>query len=131
MAMYDDVVARLSQFGYGVRDEDKDAINFTIEDTNQYVKLFCNITTVPESLHYKIVNRVCGLFLMFKKNLGLLTDSNFDFEKAEKSVKLGDTSVTYAIGEGDSTPEGRFDAAINEMMRDFDKNLVSFRRLSW
>ncbi len=131
MDMFNDVVNRLYQLGYIVTDEDKDAISYTISDTESYVKLFCNIETVPESLHYKLVNRVCGVFLMFKKNMGLLSETNFNFEKAEKTIKLGDTSVTYAIGEGDMTPEGRFETAINALMRDFDKNLVLFRRLVW
>ena len=131
MNMYNDVVNRLLQLGYVVLAEDKDAIDYTIADAESYVKLFCNIETVPESLHYKLVNRVCGVFLMFKKNMGLLNETNFNFEKAEKSIKLGDTSITYAIGEGDMTPEQRFDTAINALMRDFDKNLVLFRRLVW
>lgn len=131
MNMYSDVVNRLAQLGYIVLLEDQDAIEYTIADAESYVKLFCNITTVPESLHHKLVNRVCGTFLMFKKNLGLLNETNFNFEKAEKSIKLGDTSVTYAIGEGDMTPEQRFDTAIDALMRDFDKNLVLFRRLVW
>ena len=131
MNMYDDVVNRLYQLGYVVFDEDRAAIEYTIADTEAYVKLFCNIENVPESLHYKLVNRVCGVFLMFKKNMGLLTDTNFNFEMAEKTIKLGDTSVTYAIGEGDMTPEGRFEEAIKALMRDFDKNLVLFRRLVW
>lgn len=131
MNMYDDVVNRLSQFGYLATVEDADAIKYTIADTESYVRLFCNIEVIPESLHHKLVNRVCGVFLMFKKNMGLLNDTNFNFEKAEKSIKLGDTSVTYAIGEGDMTPEQRFDYAIKELMRDFDKNLVLFRRLVW
>ena len=131
MNMYDDVVNRLSQFGYLATVEDADAIKYTIADTESYVRLFCNIEVIPESLHHKLVNRICGVFLMFKKNMGLLNDTNFNFEKAEKSIKLGDTSVTYAIGEGDMTPEQRFDYAIKELMRDFDKNLVLFRRLVW
>lgn len=131
MNMYEDVVNRLYQLGYIATEEDRAAIDYTIADTESYVKLFCNIENVPESLHYKVVNRVCGVFLMFKKNMGLLNQSNFDFEKAEKTIKLGDTSVTYAIGEGDMTPEGRFEAAINALMRNFDKNLVLFRRLVW
>ena len=131
MNMYDDVVNRLSQFGYLATVEDADAIKYTIADTESYVRLFCNIEVIPESLHHKLVNRVCGVFLMFKKNMGLLNETNFNFEKAEKSIKLGDTSVTYAIGEGDMTPEQRFDYAIKELMRDFDKNLVLFRRLVW
>lgn len=131
MNVYEDVVLRLSHLGYAVTDEDKSAIDYTIADTESYVKLFCNIETIPESIHHKLVNRVCGVFLMFKKNMGLLNDTNFNFELAEKSIKLGDTSVTYAIGEGDMTPEARFDEAINALMRDFDKNLVLFRRLVW
>lgn len=131
MNMYNDVVNRLLQLGYTVLLEDREAIEYTIADAESYVKLFCNIETVPESLHYKLVNRVCGVFLMFKKNMGLLNQTNFNFEKAEKTIKLGDTSITYAIGEGDMTPEARFDSAINALMRDFDKNLVLFRRLVW
>lgn len=131
MNVYADVVTRLAQLGYSVTDEDKPAIEYTIADTESYVRLFCNIETIPESIHHKLVNRVCGIFLMFKKNMGLLNETNFNFEKAEKSIKLGDTSVTYAIGEGDMTPEARFDSAIRELMRDFDKNLVLFRRLVW
>ena len=131
MNIYEDVVRRLYQLGYMANEEDRDAIEYTIADAESYVKLFCNIETVPESLHYKLVNRICGVFLMFKKNMGLLGETNFNFEKAEKSIKLGDTSVTYAIGEGDMTPEQRFDEAIKSLMRDFDKNLVLFRRLVW
>ena len=131
MITYADVVNRLYQLGYIVLAEDRNAIEYTIADAESYVKLFCNIETIPESLHHKLVNRICGTFLMFKKNMGLLNQSNFNFEMAEKTIKLGDTSVTYAIGEGDMTPEGRFDEAIKAMLRDFDKNLVVFRRLVW
>lgn len=131
MNIYNDVVNRLAQLGYVATEDDRSAIEYTIADTESYVKLFCNIETVPESLHYKLVNRVCGVFLMFKKNMGLLGETNFNFEMAEKTIKLGDTSVTYAIGEGDMTPEGRFEEAIKTLMRDFDKNLVLFRRLVW
>ena len=124
-----DVIDRLGQFGYKVKPEDNSAIDFELRKTINYVKNYCNITTIPEILDPRIIDKVCGGFLFTKKNSGEL--DGFDYDALIKSIKEGDTTLTYAVGQGEDTPENRFDALLKSLDRGFDKWITPHRRLRW
>ena len=129
MVVRDDVVKRLKQLGYTATENDYEQIDFELEKTINYVMNYCNITVIPEILNKRIVDRVCADFLYYKKNSGSL--ENFNYETVIKSIKEGDTTVTYAVGQGEDTPENRFDAFVKQLERGFDKWITPHRRLRW
>lgn len=129
MVVRDDVINRLKHLGYTATEDDYDHIDFALEKTVNYVMNYCNIHIIPEILDNRIVDRVCSDFLYNKKNSGSL--EGFNYDTVIKSIKEGDTTITYAVGQGEDTPENRFDAFVKQLERGFDKWITPHRRLRW
>lgn len=129
MVTVEHVVKRLKMLGYTPTPEDNDMVEFELQRTLNYVLNYCNITEIPEILDLRIIDRVCSYFLYNKKNSGSL--EGFDYDVVIKSVKEGDTTLTYAVGQGEDTPENRFDAFVKSLERGFDKWITPHRRLRW
>lgn len=129
MVTREGVIDRLGHLGYTASDADYDHIDFEILQTTNYVLNYCNITTIPEILDPRIIDRVCGSFLYYKKNSGSL--DGFNYDAVIKSIKEGDTTITYAVGQGEDTPENRFDSFVKSLERGFDKWITPHRRLRW
>ena len=129
MVVRDDVIKRLGYLGYTATEADYDHIDFELQKTIDYVMNYCNITAIPEILNLRIVDRVCGEFLYYKKNSGSL--EGFNYDAVIKSIKEGDTTLTYAVGQGEDTPENRFDSFVKSLERGFDKWITPHRRLRW
>lgn len=123
------IIERLKQLGYVATATDNDQIDYELQLILDYVKNYCNITTIPDLLDYRIIDRVCGSFLFNKKNSGSLDGFNYDI--AVKELREGDTSVKYAVGQGEDTPENRFDTVVKSLERGFDKWITPYRRLRW
>lgn len=124
-----DVTARLASFGYTVTVNDEWMINFVIEKVENSIKSECNLDAVPEGLHNIAVDMVVGEFLLWKKSTGQLT--GFDISAEVKQIQEGDTSVTYAIGHGDKTPEQRLDELILFLMTYGKGSFASYRTFKW
>lgn len=129
MVVLSDVVKRLKQLGYTATEADYEQIQYELDMVINYVKNYCNITEIPEILDLRITDRVCAYFLFYKKNSGSL--EGFNYETVIKSIKEGDTTLTYAVGQGEDTPENRFDAFVKSLERGFDKWITPHRRLRW
>ena len=94
-----------------------------------YTLNYCNIQEVPEIIETRLIERVCGEFLYYKKNSGSL--EGFNYDAVIKQIKEGDTSITYAVGSGEDTPENRFDSFVKHLERGYDKWCTPYRRLRW
>ena len=129
MVTIEQVIKRLGMLGYDASSEDYSGIEFELNKILNYVKNYCNITTIPEILDPRITDRVCSEFLFYKKNSGTL--EGFNYDAAIKSIKEGDTTLNYAVGQGEDTPENRFDAFVKQLERGFDKWITPHRRLRW
>lgn len=129
MVSRENVIERLKHLGYPVTESDYDHIDYELQKILNYVMNFCNITDVPEILDLRIVDRVCADFLFYKKNSGSL--DGFNYDAVIKQIKEGDTTIAYAVGQGEDTPENRFDSFVKSLDRGFDKWLVPWRRLHW
>jgi len=127
--MLEDVTARLASFGYTVTGDDSWVLDFIIQKVENHIKNDCNVDAVPEGLHNIAVDMVVGEFLLSKKSTGQLTGFNLD--AAIKQIQEGDTSVTFAIGEGDSTPEKRLDTLISYLMNYGKGDFASYRCFKW
>jgi hypothetical protein len=129
MVMVTDVVERLKHFGYDIKDDDMAHLEYELRKIQDYVLNYCNIPKIPEILDLRIIDRVCSDFLYYKKNAGLL--EGFNYDAVIKQIKEGDTTVSYAVGQGEDTPENRFDAMVKTLERGFDKWLTRFRCIKW
>ena len=129
MVSREQVIKRLSMLGYTATDADNDQIDFEMTKNLNYVKNYCNITEIPDILDPRIVDRICSDFLFYKKNTGQL--ETFDYDTVIKSIKEGDTQIQYATGQGEDTPESRFDSFVKQLEKGFDKWITPWRRLRW
>lgn len=129
MVTRDAIIERLAQLGYKAVAADYPAIDFELNEVINYTLNYCNITKVPEIVEPRLINRVCSYFLYYKKNSGSL--EGFNYDAVIKSIKEGDTTLTYAVGQGEDTPENRFDAFVKKLELGYDKWLTPHRRLRW
>lgn len=123
--MYEDVIARLQSLGYMVVDGDQYAVEFAIQKVTWTIRNECNVAEIPDGLHNIAVDMVCGEFLSIMKGSGRL--SEFDVENAIKSIKEGDTQVTYAV----SDMANPFDWLINYLMNYGKSQFIAYRRFAW
>jgi hypothetical protein len=129
MVTRDNVIDRLLQLGYAATAEDYDHIDFELQKIVNYTLNYCNIQELPEIIEPRLIDRVCGEFLYYKKNSGSL--EGFNYEAVIKEIKEGDTTVKYAVGQGEDTPENRFDTFVKQLERGYDKWITPHRRLRW
>ena len=123
------IIDRLGQLGYSASESDYDAIDFELLKITNYVLNYCHITEIPNIVEPRMIDRVCSEFLFYKKNSGSLEGFNYDV--VIKQIKEGDTTISYAVGQGEDTPENRFDSFVKSLERGFDKVLTTHRRLVW
>jgi hypothetical protein len=76
-----------------------------------------------------MIDKICSEFLFYKKNAGQL--KNFNYEAVIRQIKEGDTTIQYAVGQGEDTPENRFDSFVKQLERGYDKWITPHRRLRW
>lgn len=126
--LIEDIKNRLEFFGYTLQEEDEFALGFVINTVKKSIKNFCNREDIPDELYEVLVNRVCGEFLNEKKGTGKLKD--FDFAVAEKSIRIGDTTIDFAVN-SNLSPEANFDRLLKILMTTGESDLVSFRKLRW
>lgn len=127
--MLEDVTKRLESFGYEVTETDNWMLEFIIQKIENSIKADCNINTIPEELYEIAVDMVVGEFFLNKKSRGQL--EGFDLEAAVKQIHEGDTSVTFAIGDGSKTPEERLDELILYLMNYGKGKFAAYRCIKW
>lgn len=126
----DEVKNRLGQFGYEVTTNDEIILNFIMPKVEAEVKRDCNISLIPSDLDNIVIDMIVGEFLLNKKSI---SPASFiiDLSSAIKQVEEGDTTITFAIGSGDLTPEKRLDNLIEFLINGKREILNTLRCLSW
>ena len=127
--MLEDVTARLGSLGYIVSGADSFALGFLIDKVKNEIMRQCNLTEIPAGLHEAAVDMVAGEFLREMKAAGKLV--GWDLEAPVKQISEGDTSVSYALGEGSLTPEQRLDALIVQLTTGNEGMFAAYRRITW
>lgn len=127
--MLDDVAALL--WALGVKAYSTDALLvLTCEAVEEQLCNLTNLSAVPDGLHTMAVEMAAGKYLRALKNAGKL--DGFDLDTAAvKSIQEGDTNISYAIGEGSTTPEQRLDALITALTSPRLNEIYRYRRLVW
>ena len=129
--MIDSVKERLTNIGYVFIATDDFILNLLIEKVETVIKNNCNISEIPEELRSIAIDMVVGYFLKEKKSIAIDSLLNLDLTQAIQSIREGDTSITFAIGNGNETPEQRLNTLINYLIYENEKVLVSYRCIKW
>lgn len=120
--MLEDVKKRLEALGFTVTEADAWAFSFVCDKVENHIKNNCNVPAVPEGLREVAVDLACGEYLYSKFNAGQL-----DYEQAVKSIKLGDTDVTYADGLSDA----ELISKLIKDMRGRELDFAAYRCIAW
>ena len=122
---------RLQSFGYEWKNGDEAILSFSVQKAENTIKNDCNTSSVPEGLINIAVDMAVGEFLMAKKTFVPDELAGLDLSIAVKQIQEGDTSITFAAGEGSLTAEQRLDNLINYLLTYGKGEFVRYRRLLW
>lgn len=129
--MLDSLKSRLSSLGFSSSEPDEPLLLFSLQKAESFVKSFCNLNALPDSLNNITVDLAAGEFLSALKTFSPNSLESLDLDSAVKQIKLGDTETVFAVGQGSSTPEQRLDSFINSLLSGCKEQLLPYRRLKW
>lgn len=108
---------------------DDPLLDLVINQVQLRIENLTNLQELPEGLIGLAVQMAVGEYLRMEKSTGQLT--GFDLDAAVKQIREGDTTVSFAIGEGSATPEQRLDALISTLTTAPMEEISRYRRLVW
>ena len=127
--MREDVVNMLAAFGVTGAADDP-LLDIALNNVQWRIKNLSNLSEIPEGLESLAVSMAVGEYLNMKKCSGQL--EGFDLDAAAmKSIQEGDTNITFALGEGSSTPEQRLNSLIDYLINGRIGEIYRYRRLVW
>ena len=127
--MRDKAVAMLTALGVAGAADDP-LLDMVLNNVQWRIKNLSNLSEIPEGLESLSVSMVVGEYLNMKKCSGQL--EGFDLDAAAvKSIQEGDTNITFALGEGSSTPEQRLNSLIDYLINGRIGEIYRYRRLVW
>lgn len=121
------ILKRLDSFGYVATVEDAFLIVFSLQKVKQDILNQCNVSEVPDGLHYALVDQTTGLVLQSKNAVGQLEISSLDLSGIVQSVKVGDASVSYS---GSSDTE-KFNGLLNYLLSSGKDDYTCYRKFKW
>ena len=122
------ILRRLVFLGYKSNLDDAWVISFAIQKVENQIKNSCNILKIPDGLLHIAADRICGEFLVAKKQSGQLDISGLDFKSAISSIKEGDTDVSF---DNTMSDEAKFNQLLNRLMMSGESELICYRKLKW
>lgn len=126
--MRDEVVDLLMALGVTGAEYDP-LLDMVITNVQWRIKNLTNLQEIPEGLGSTAVSMAAGEYLNLKKAGGQL--EGFDLDGAIQQIQEGDTSISFAIGEGTSTPEQRLNSLIDYLINGRIGEIYRYRRLVW
>lgn len=127
--MRDKAVAMLTALGVAGAADDP-LLDMVLTNVQWRIKNLSNLSEIPEGLESLAVSMGVGEYLNMKKCSGQL--EGFDLDAAAmKSIQEGDTNITFALGEGSSTPEQRLNSLIDYLINGRIGEIYRYRRLVW
>lgn len=127
--MRDQVISMLTALGVTGATTDP-LLDIALNNVQWRIKNLSNLSEIPEGLESLAVSMAVGEYLNMKKCSGQL--EGFDLDAAAvKSIQEGDTNITFALGEGSSTPEQRLNSLIDYLINGRIGEIYRYRRLVW
>ena len=130
--MLEAVKERIQSFGYELQTGDDAILAFCIGKVENTIKNDCNVLEIPAGLFHIAVDMAVGEFLSAKKTFAPDSLSGLDLSGvAVKQLQEGDTTTTFATGEGTQTEEQRLDAFIHYLLSYGLDQFSCFRKIRW
>lgn len=127
--MRDKAVAMLTALGVAGAADDP-LLDMVLTNVQWRIKNLSNLSEIPEGLESLAVSMAVGEYLNMKKKCSGQLEG-FDLDAAVKSIQEGDTNITFALGEGSSTPEQRLNSLIDYLINGRIGEIYRYRRLVW
>lgn len=122
------VLIKLNSLGFKIVDDDINLLAFCFKKAENYIKNFCNVSSVPDGLEFVFIDLICGEFLKELSNRSIgVTDEDKDNMDRIRSITEGDTSVTYELGK---TKEERMKSLIDDLLNK-NEELLCYRKIKW
>lgn len=116
-------------FKYDATEEDDLLIEYVIQERIDFVKTYCNISTIPAVLHTQILRMIVGEFLYQKYLLGGADALGIETLAIVSGITEDDTSFDF-----DSTNEKSMDVLIIDKLNELRKGdrvfLIRFRTVT-
>lgn len=125
--MRDKAVAMLTALGVAGAADDP-LLDIVLTNVQWRIKIFPTFRN-PGGVGKSGCFMAVGEYLNMKKCSGQL--EGFDLDAAVKSIQEGDTNITFALGEGSSTPEQRLNSLIDYLINGRIGEIYRYRRLVW
>lgn len=122
---------RLRSFGYELKEGDEALLAFSLQKVEWTIKNDCNVQAIPGGLLHIAIDMAIGEFLTAKKTFSPGDIERLDLDYAVKQIQEGDTSVVFATGGANLTPEQRLDAFLNYLLTHGRDQFSCYRRLRW
>ena len=130
--MLEKVKSRLAALGYIFKETDEVSLAFCVSKSELMVKNECNLSEVPKGLEPVAIDIAVGEFLLAKKTFAPADISSIDISSsAIKQIQVGDTSTTFAVGQGNQTAEQRLDAFIEHLLNYGKEQFSAYRKIRW
>lgn len=128
---------RLKSLGYEPTEADDFALDFVMKKTEQHIKHFCNISSIPDCLEYVFIDMAAGEFLQTKKSLGQLSIEQVEqitgtAEPAIKKIQDGDTTIEYqSVNTTAVDSTTLFNNLMDKLINGYETDLIRHRKLVW
>lgn len=122
------IINRLKSLGY-TYDETNDKFvieEFLMPKVKNHILLATNQSSITKELQKIAVDRVCGEFLLAKKNTGQL---DISVDEALASFTEGDFSIN--MGNNAQSADSKLDALIDYLINSGERDLICQRKLQW
>lgn len=120
---------RLSFLGIVPVESDEGVMEELLIKASKKIMAEVGLCSLPEGLEGETIDMAAGEYLFLKKAAGSLNE--FDIDGAVKQIQEGDTSITYAFGDGLKTDEERLDELIDHLKKMSPVIAAAWRKMRW
>ena len=128
------IINRLGSLGY-TYDETKDKFvieEFLMPKVKNHILSMTNQSTIPKECQKIAVDKVCGEFLLAKKNSGELVIEPTAVTKELSSITEGKFTINYAVNTSSTQSlDQKLDILIDYLIHSGEGDLSCYRRLKW
>ena len=128
------IKSRLESLGY-TYDETKDEFvikEFLMPKVKNHILSMTNQSAIPKELQKIAVDRVCGEFLLAKKNSGELVIEPAAVTKELSSITEGKFTLNYAVNASSTQSlDQKLDMLIDYLINSGEGDILCYRKLKW